>query len=94
MSKGRSVGDQCEGASVKRRNIFYATVVALSVVCMGSPVPAAADQAPAAKKAPASPTKSMPMGLGGFAAGKLGRNNSLDAGLAALDAALASNAEV
>ena len=48
----------------------------------------------AAKKAPASPTKSKPMGLGGFAAGKLGRNNSLDAGLAALDAALASNAEV
>jgi hypothetical protein len=33
-------------------------------------------------------------GSGGFAAGKLGRNNSLDAGLAALDAALASNAEV
>ena len=42
---------------MKRRNIFYATVVALSVVCMGSPVPAAADQAPAAKKAPA-PKKS------------------------------------
>jgi hypothetical protein len=57
MSKGRSVGDRCEGASVKRRNIFSATAVALSLVCVGWPVPAAADQAPAAKKTPA-PKKS------------------------------------
>jgi hypothetical protein len=59
-----------------------------------APKKAPAAKKTAAKKAPASPTKSKPMGLGGFAAGKLGRNNSLDAGLAALDAALASNAEV
>jgi len=56
--------------------------------------PASPQKAKASKKAPASPTKSKPTGLGGFAPGKLVRNNTLDAGLAGLDAALASNAEV
>ena len=42
---------------MKRRNIFYATVVALSVVCMGWSPPAAADKAATAKKAPAPKPK-------------------------------------
>ena len=42
---------------MNRRNIFPAAVLALSLVCMGWPVPAAADKAATAKKAPA-PKKS------------------------------------
>jgi hypothetical protein len=38
---------------VKRRKIFSATVVALSLLCMGWSPPASADKAATAKKAPA-----------------------------------------